>query len=208
MMYRLVGLFSWVFFKLFYRYKVEYECDPKSLPQGVIIAPNHTSYLDPPLVAGSWKGDLNFFAGSRLFKGWFLGRLLPRINCHPVVRGKERTTIRQAISLLKEGKNIVVFPEGTRSKDGELLELKSGVAYISFMTGCPIIPCYLEGTHKAWPRESKFPKLFCGSILCKFGKPLFPQGEGSREDKDNLTKLLEDELKRLSITNPSKTEPF
>jgi 1-acyl-sn-glycerol-3-phosphate acyltransferase len=198
MLYRVASLFFWLFFKIFYRYRAEYEIPPESLPKGVIIAPNHTSYLDPPLVSGSWKGSLHFFAGSHLFEGWFLGFILPKINCHPVVKGKERATIRQAISLLKEGKNIVVFPEGTRSPDGELLELKSGVAYISFMTGCPIVPCYLEGTYAAWPRGQKFPKLFGASIVCKFGKPIYPTGEGSHEDKDLLTKLLEDELKRLS----------
>lgn len=198
MMYRFAAFLCWIFFKVFYRYKVEYECDPASFPKGVILAPNHASYLDPPLVGASWKGSLHFFAGSHLFEGKILGFLLPRINCHPVVKGKERATIRQAIDLLQQGKNIVVFPEGTRSKDGELLELKTGVAYISFMTGCPIVPCYLEGTHSAWPRGSKFPKLFSKSLLCKFGKPLFPQGEGSREDKDALTALLENELKRLS----------
>lgn len=197
MMYKFAAILFWLFFKLFYRYKVEYEVSRELLPKGVIIAPNHTSYLDPPLVSASWKGSLHFFAGSHLFEGWFLGSLLPRIHCHPVVKGKERATIRQAISLLKEGKNIVVFPEGTRSQDGELLELKSGVAYISFMTGCPILPCYLGGTYAAWPRGQKYPK-FGASVVCKFGKPLFPQGTGSHEDKEHLTKLLEDELKRLS----------
>lgn len=197
-MYRVAAFLSWVFFKLCFRYRVTYECDPKSFPQGVIIAPNHASYLDPPLVGASWKGSLHFFAGSHLFEGMILGKILPKINCHPVIRGKERATIRQAIELLKEKKNIVVFPEGTRSKDGELLELKSGVAYIAFMTGCPIIPCYLEGTHSAWPRGSKFPKLFSHKLLCTFGAPLYPQGEPSRENKDALTKRLEEELRRLS----------
>jgi 1-acyl-sn-glycerol-3-phosphate acyltransferase len=198
MLYPITTFLFWLFFKIFYRYKVEYEVSQKLLPKGLIIAPNHTSYLDPPLVSGSWKGSLHFFAGSRLFEGWFLGFILPKINCHPVEKGKERATIRQAIALLKEGKNIVVFPEGTRSADGELLELKSGVAYISFMSGCPIVPCYIEGTYAAWPRGQKYP-TFGASVFCKFGKPIYPTGEGSHEERERLTKLLEDDLKRLSV---------
>ena len=196
-MYKLVIFCFRVFFKLFYRVKVEYTCPLKDIPRGVIIAPNHASYLDPPIVAASWRRSLRFFAGSHLFKKPFLGFLLPRLQCYPVVRGKERTTIRQAIELLKGGHDIVVFPEGTRSKDGKLQTLKTGVSYISLMTGCPIIPCYIQGTYEAWPRGTKFPKLFRRSlIICRFGKPVITDSKA--QNKEQVTAALEKNLCELA----------
>lgn len=186
-----------VFFKIFFNYRVEFEVPPH-FSKGVIIAPNHASYLDPPLVAECWPGKLHFFAGSHLFRGWFLGKILTLLHSHPVVRGRERETIRQAIDLLSKGNSIVVFPEGTRSQDGTVSELKSGVAYISYKTGCPIVPCYIEGTYEAWPRGKKIPKLCRMPLVCRFGSPIYPEGDDSKANKDALTKKLFLEIKRLS----------
>lgn len=194
----IIYFFVKIFFKLFFKCRVECESS-FNFPSGVIIAPNHASYLDPPFVAASWRGKkLHFFAGNHLFQGWFLSKILTSVQSHPVVRGKERTAIHQAIDLLKKGNNIVVFPEGTRSKDGTLSELKSGVAYMSYKTGCPIIPCSIEGTYEAWPRGKKIPKLCRMPLVCRFGSPLYPEGEESKERKDELTKKLFAEIKRLS----------
>lgn len=198
MMYRFVVFIIRIVLSIFFKHKTEYTYPPELLPKGVIIAPNHASYLDPPLVAASWKGELHFFAGAHLFKKSFLGFLLPKINCHPVVPGKERATIRQAVDLLKQGKKVVLFPEGTRSKDGRLLALKTGVAYISLLTGCPIVPCYVEGTHDAWPKGKRLPQLSRLPLLCRFGNPLF--ADVTKESKELLTERLEKALTQLSTS--------
>jgi 1-acyl-sn-glycerol-3-phosphate acyltransferase len=198
MIYKIAVFILRIFFKIFYRFRVEFEVLPENLSGGVIIAPNHESYLDPPLVAAAWKKSLHFFAGEHLFKGWILGKCLPLLQSHPVVQGRERSTIRQAIELLNEGKSIVVFPEGTRSKDGSLSDLKSGVAYIAYMSKCPIIPCYIEGTYEAWPRGKKIPKFFGRmELLCRFGTPIYPEGEASKEGRDILSQKLFSEIRAL-----------
>jgi 1-acyl-sn-glycerol-3-phosphate acyltransferase len=183
-----------LFFWLFYRYKVEWEFDPATVGT-CIIAPNHASYLDPPLISASWPAPLYFFAGSHLFKKRLLRALLSRLHTQPVVKGKELATVRSAAQLLKSGKSIVLFPEGTRSYDGQLQELRTGVALLSTLSGCPIIPCFIQGTQKAWPKEQHYPTLFGNTTTCRFGKPIYPKSFTSKEE---LTQALQMELERLA----------
>lgn len=188
-------------YSLLYRHKVEWEVNPKEIPGGAIIAPNHVSYLDPQLVSASWPGDLTFFAGSRLFKRPFLGCVLRLLRCYPVEKGKELSTIRTAIRLLKEGKKVVVFPEGTRSSDGDLQPLRSGVALLAFQSRCPIIPCYVGGSYEAWPRSRKWPRLRGVRTYCRFGKPILPlDASGNPVAKERLNELLYEAISRLAAS--------
>jgi 1-acyl-sn-glycerol-3-phosphate acyltransferase len=182
-----------------YHHKVEWEINPKEIQGGAIIAPNHVSYLDPQLVCASWPGDLSFFAGSRLFKHLFMGCLLRLLCCHPVEKGKELATIRTAISLLKEGKKVVVFPEGTRSDDGDLKPFHNGVAFLALQSHCPIIPCYVGGSYDAWPRSRKWPRFRGVRTFCRFGRPILPlDANGKPVAKETLNKLLYEAISRLS----------
>lgn len=184
---------------MLYGHEVEWEFDPAQLPGAAIVAPNHVSYLDPQLVAGSWPGDLNYFAGSHLFQSLFMRWLLRHMRCHPVEKGKELSTIRMAIGLLKEGRKIVLFPEGTRSEDGELKPLRSGVSFLAYQSQCPIVPCYVGGSYDAWPRTRKWPRLTGVRTICRFGRPILPIDEqGNRRSKETLQQLLHESLSRLS----------
>jgi len=198
MIYWIVIFFFKVSGWLFFRHRVFFECDPKSISGAAIIAPNHASYLDPPLVSASWPRSLHFFAGKRLFNKWWLKWLLPRLNSHPVEEGKELATMRLALDLLAEGKKIVVFPEGTRSHDGRLGPMRSGVAFLSYRSEAPIVPCYISGTYEAWPRTQKKVQWRGRRTKCVFGKPIYPVDEqGHKRSKQTLTLLIEQELKRL-----------
>jgi 1-acyl-sn-glycerol-3-phosphate acyltransferase len=186
-------------YSVLYRHQVEWEMDPKTIPAGAIIAPNHVSYLDPQLVCGSWPGDLTFFAGSRLFKYPILGRVLRLLRCHPVEKGKELATIRAAIGILREGRRVVVFPEGTRSNDGDLKPFRDGVAFLALQSRCPIIPCYVGGTYEAWPRSQKWPRLRGVRTVCRFGPPIWPvDASGNPVAKERLNALLSEEISRLA----------
>jgi 1-acyl-sn-glycerol-3-phosphate acyltransferase len=199
LIYRFVITLFRSFFTVFYQNKIVWEFDRNSVPGAAIIAPNHTSYLDPPLVAGSWWKPLHFFAGGYLFEKKGLGWLLPRLNSHPVVKGQELASVRTALQLLKEGKKIVVFPEGTRSTDGKMQQLQSGVAFLAHQTGAPIIPCFIKGTYGAWPKESRWPKLFSHRTTCIFGRPIPSRSlDGKPIPKAELSQTIEKELKRLS----------
>lgn len=196
LIYWLTAVFSRLFFWLFYRNKLHWEFDPTKTNSPCIVAPNHVSYFDPLLICSSWPRSLHFFAGSHLFQKRFLHWVLPKLHTHPVVKGKELATIRMAAQLLKDGTSIVLFPEGTRSPDGRIQELRTGVALLSHLSGCPIIPCFIQGTQKAWPRGQRYPRLFGHTISCRFGAPISPQEYSSKEQ---LTEALQNELARLAL---------
>jgi 1-acyl-sn-glycerol-3-phosphate acyltransferase len=192
--YRLTIWLFRVSLRLFYHHKVVWDFDPATLPPSCIIAPNHASYLDPPIVSASWPSPLEFFAGSRLFKKAVLRWILLRLNCHPVTKGQELATIRQAIALLERKKTIVLFPEGTRSLHGDIQPLREGVALLSLRTQSPVVPCYIRGSHHAWPRSKSFPRIFGMRTVCHFGRPIFPT---SHMTKKELTAAVQEELSRL-----------
>ena len=200
MVYSFVIFWFRVFFFFFYRHRTEWEFNPNALFGSAIIAPNHASYLDPPLISAAWPRPLHFFARKTLFQGW-LAWLLPRLNTHPVESGQEISTMRQALSLLKEKKKIVVFPEGTRSKDGQIGPMRTGVAFLSVRSGAPIIPCYIEGTYEAWPRTEKRPQMKGRKTRCRFGRPIFPvRSDGTKLSKQEITDAIQAELERLEAS--------
>ena len=188
-----------LFYGLLYNHKVEWEFDPKELPGAALIAPNHVSYLDPQLVAASWPEDLHFFAAKRLFRTRIMKWILEHLCCHPVEKGKELATIRTALELLSQGYKIVVFPEGTRSEGGGLQPLRSGVAFLAVQSGCPIVPCYVGGSYKAWPKTRKRPRFWGVQTVCRFGRPIWPTDEhGNTRSKKELNDALQHSLEHLA----------
>lgn len=170
--YRLTSSFFKAFFYCFYRYRVYGNKNP--IPGAAIIAPNHTSFLDPPLISAAWPEDAHFLARSSLFQSRFGAWLFPRLNSHPVQNDEQNLdTFRTICNLLKQNKKVVVFPEGSRSVTGELQALKSGVAMLALRMNCPIIPVYIDGTYEAWPRHQRFPTLNA-RVACVFGNPIMP----------------------------------
>jgi 1-acyl-sn-glycerol-3-phosphate acyltransferase len=202
LLYAIASCLFRFFYGLVYRNTITFECDVKTIRGAAIIAPNHVSYLDPQLILGAWPGSLNFFASDYLFKNPLFGWVLRNLQAHPILRGKELATLRSALQLLKEGKKVVLFPEGTRSLDGTLKELRDGVAFLALQAKCPIIPCYVHGAYQAWPRSRKFPRLFGVRTRCIFGSPISPFNEKMElRSKRELTEALYKELKRLSDSN-------
>jgi 1-acyl-sn-glycerol-3-phosphate acyltransferase len=116
---------------------------------GFILASNHVAYYDP-LFVGCWvPRDIYFFAKEELFENHVFSALLQRVNALPVRRGTiDRRALRAAVATIKGGNGLTVFPEGTRSRRGELLDPKPGVGIIARQAECPIVPAYLSGTDK------------------------------------------------------------
>ncbi|MDB6081043.1 MAG: plsC [Chlamydiia bacterium] len=172
--YRLSQFCFRSFFQIFYRHQVIF---PEGVlyPEAAIIAPNHVSFFDPPLMAASWPNDVHFFARKSLFKNPLLNLLISGLNAHPVGSGNDLTSIKLACKLLEEGKKILIFPEGTRSDDGSLIPFKRGVGMLALRAKVAIIPTYIHGTFEVWPKGKRFPHLFFrGKTACIFGKPIFP----------------------------------
>lgn len=150
---RRMNLTYWFFWKLsriFFRlagvhfYQTDYVP-----PEGsYILASNHVSYLDPPLV-GCWiKRPLAFFAKKELFESFWLGPLVSRLNSLPVRRGAiDRNALSNSLAMLKSGTPLTVFPEGTRSRTTDFLPPKAGVGLLARKALVPILPAYLHGSN-------------------------------------------------------------
>lgn len=117
---------------------------------GIIVAPNHLTNYDPPLVgAAIWKREAFFFAKEELFIiNPFYSWLLKYFNAYKVSRtGIDKEAIRHTEKLLQKGLCVIMFPEGTRSLKGVLLNAKPGVGYIAARTNVPVIPAYIHGVN-------------------------------------------------------------
>ena len=164
MMYYVGRTIVWIGFHIAFHVKFE---GRENIPKGAVIyASNHRTNADPPLVAIGSKGMMTFMAKEELFRNKFFGALISSLGAFPVSRGKgDMEVIDKAVENLKSGKSLMIFPEGTRSKDGKVHKGHSGAALIAARTGKPIVPvgiCFGE-------------KLkFRTNIIVKFGKPIDP----------------------------------
>jgi cytidylate kinase len=187
-----------LFFKICFRLKI-YGLEHFRSGSGVLAA-NHTSFYDPPVLSISCPEEVHFLAKGSLFKIPLLGRLIRTLNSHPVVRGSsDAQTFRQMIQLLQEGKKLILFPEGARSQDGQIQPLERGLAFLVQKAHCSIFPAYIQGAHEAWPPGKKYPKIF-GKMACVFGSPIgWAEFEGMDKKKaqEQITARTEKAIRDL-----------
>ncbi|HWP49747.1 MAG TPA: lysophospholipid acyltransferase family protein [Candidatus Limnocylindrales bacterium] len=139
---------------------------------GVILASNHISYLDPPIIGCSIWRRVHYMAKEELFRHPVLRFFITRWQAFPVKRGgMDRAALKKAIEIVLQGEVLLMFPEGTRSSTGELQEGKLGVGMIAVKSKGVIIPTLIQGTDKILPRGKRFPRL--NRVLIKFGKPIY-----------------------------------
>jgi len=156
---------------------------------GVILAPNHISYLDPPAAGSAIKRPTWFMAKEELFKIPVLGWLITRTRAFPVRRGTaDRRALRRAMELLDNGEVVMIFPEGQRSPDGKLGEPELGFALIALKTRAPVVPMALIGTDTVLPRHCWYFKF--GHVTIRIGKPMtFPDLYDGKPDKAKLKEV-------------------
>ena len=160
-------------------------------PGAAIIASNHASHLDPPVVSVSCPQEVHFLAKESLFRVPLLGSLIRRLNSHPVARSpSDASTFRLLIDLLHAGHKVIVFPEGKRSVDGALQPIERGLPFLVRQARCRVQPVYVHGTFAAWPPGKKFPKLW-GRILCVFGSPIEWEEFEGLDKRDAERRILE-----------------
>lgn len=137
----------------------------------VLIVANHSSVLDPPIVGGMCPRQLTFLAKAELFRVPGFGWLIRRLGAQPLRReGADPSALRMARRVLAEGKALLVFPEGTRGEEGFLREAKPGAALLAVQSGAPVVPAYVHGTGRAWPRGRRLPRPV--KVRVTFGAPL------------------------------------
>ena len=119
-----------------------------------IIAGNHCSNLDPPIIAVSVSRKLSFLAKRELFENKAFANILDNLNCIALDRmGIGKSVIKQSINVLNSGRGLLVFPEGTRSIDGKFGKGKAGVSVLAFASGAPVVPAFIDGTIRRCLRE-------------------------------------------------------
>jgi cytidylate kinase len=188
-LYRMVIFLAWLIGKIFYRLKV-YGLE-HYYPRGAILASNHTSFLDPPIVSASWPEEVHFLARETLFKNRLFGAFIRHLNTHPVSGDAGDIGVMKTIlSLLEQGKKVVLFPEGTRSTNGNLQNLKAGISMLVSRTKTAIIPVYIDGSYQAWNRHQKFPRLF-GKVSCVFGSPITWESFSHLDKKEAQKQIVE-----------------
>ena len=116
---------------------------------GVIVASNHVSFWDPPLVGAAIPRETFFLAKEELFSTPVLGWMIRSVNAIPIRRGvADLSGIARAIEVLKRGKALLMFPEGSRVRDGELHPPRPGVGMMAVHADVPIVPCFISGSHQ------------------------------------------------------------
>ena len=182
MFYRLLRLLAILLAKLLFQLEVRgREFVP---PQGAfILASNHLSYLDPPMLGVASPRILHFMASASLFNHPGFGWVIRHLNAFPLRRDEQDpASIRLALQHLRRGRVLVVFPEGGRSRTGQLGKARPGIGLLAAHAKVPVVPVYLSGTDKALPRQARFIRLH--KISVHFGKPLFfKEGPSSKGDR-------------------------
>ena len=155
---------------------------------GAIIASNHQSYLDPPFLGALIFRPLHYLARKELFEAnWFFGKLISSVYAVPLERRKFNSEgLRKTINHLSGGNLFLIFPEGTRTRDGNIQPFKPGIIMMAMKAGVPIIPTRIKGAFKIWPKTSLLPKRI-SPITITFGKPIkLNPSQSNQETCDEL----------------------
>ncbi len=151
-------------FKLGWRLRVR-GADNVPNEGAVIIASNHRSLADPPLVGCLLKRPVHFLAKEELFSFKPFGWLISNLNAHPLKRASSDVrAFKAAREILESGNGLILFPEGRRGKTDDLQPAKAGVGMLSAMAGCPVVPVYIANS--AYMKDFR-------PITVSYGRPLY-----------------------------------
>ncbi|MFV0636221.1 lysophospholipid acyltransferase family protein [Mitsuokella sp.] len=163
---------------------------PKEGP--VILAANHLSNWDPPLLATFILRPVSYMAKIELFEHPIFGAAIRSCHAFPVKRGAaDRGAIKAALQVLKMGHVLGLFPEGTRSRDGHQHKAEAGVGLIAAMSGAPVVPACIIGTDHIFQNGGFLPKL-----RVAYGKPMYFTGD--RRDKEQLAAFSQEIMAHIA----------
>ena len=186
LLYSLLWKLAFIIFKVFFRIEIQ---GRENIPSegGAILVSNHLSYLDPIVISLVTTRKINFIAKEELFKNLPFRLLISSLGAFPLERGGfNRTSYRRALHILREGKLLVLFPEGTRrQKRGKIGSLRKGAARIALRAGVSLVPIAIQGTDRALPRGGKIVRI--AKISIRIGRPL--PGKKLSYTKDEIDKL-------------------
>ena len=178
-------------FKPLYRVKVSGK-DHIPKEGGVLLCSNHINNMDPIIVGMMAPRPVSFMAKEELWSVPILGKLLPHLNAFPVKRGmSDREALRKGLSILKEGKVLGLFPEGTRSKTGELGKGLAGAGFFALRTDAQVVPCAVIGPYKPFK-----------PMKVVYGTPIdFSDLRERKGSADEATEIIMSEIRKLIDAN-------
>jgi 1-acyl-sn-glycerol-3-phosphate acyltransferase len=167
-----------------------------------VFVSNHLSYMDTPVALANIPVQFRFLAKRGLFQIPFMGWHLARAGHIPVPRGDARAAVKTmtlAAQIVRDQKiSLLIFPEGGRSRKGEMRPFMEGAAYIAIRAGVPLVPVGLKGTREVLPYGSG--NIRGGPVLLRIGDPI-PTDQATLRDRGNLTELLRDRIINLAEQN-------
>ncbi len=168
---------------------------------GLIIASNHVAAGDPPLLGSACPREVHFMAKKELFKPP-LGLLIRNLNAFPVDRGGfDLDSIKTSLGLLRSGNVLLMFPEGTRSRDGKLGRAKPGVAMIALKAQVPIVPVFIANTKRAWLN-----RIWGKKLIVHFGEPIKVSAEENRQTREIYDEIGADVMRRIESLKSAAEE--
>ena len=185
--YRIIYPIVWIFFYLFHPCRAIVR---EHIPEGgAVICGNHTHASDPFFIVFAFRrcNPLAIMAKAELLRVPVIGPILRLVGVFGVDRGKSDVgAIKHALRLLKEGRKLLLFPEGTRVKEGADVEAKTGAAMLALRAGVPIVPVWIPSKRK-WFRRT--------DVL--IGEPFFPKAAGRRPTAEDYDRVTEEMMTRI-----------
>lgn len=187
--FRILYAIIWPFFNLFHPVKA---VGRENIPEGAaLICPNHTRASDPFFVVFAFKSEhiMRAMAKKEIMNIPLIGWILGKAGVFGVDRGAaDINAVKTALRFLKEGKKLLMFPEGTRVEEGENVEAKTGAAMFAVRTGSPIVPVYIP-PQKRW---------FLPTTVV-IGEPFYPRVEGRKGTSEEYHAIANDLMERIRV---------
>jgi 1-acyl-sn-glycerol-3-phosphate acyltransferase len=178
-------------FTVFFSYRA-YGMENLPKKGGVLILSNHQSFLDPILLSLLLTRPMSYLAKAELFKNPIFGRLIRALHAFPVEQGRgDMGAMKETIRRLQEGHLLNIFPEGSRTENGEISRIERGAALVIRRAQVPVIPVAIDGSFQAWPKGQKLPWPHPVKVL--YGPAL--QVEGL--DAGQIVELIDRTLQRM-----------
>jgi len=204
LVFRLVRAILRAFIFLYFRFRPSYRGKRGPYPKPLVVVMNHQSYLDPVLAGCAVPCKLRYLARTTLFRNRLFAALIRSLGAVPIDReGGGYAGLNTALKLLGRGEAVLLFPDGTRSRDGSIGKFKPGFVWLAQKAGAHVLPMVVSGAHEAWHRTAKFPRPRKIRLLVL--EPIPPsklkprEGEGRSEARARIAgeiRALMEEAKR------------
>lgn len=174
---------------------------PKNLSGGLVVAPNHQTYVDAFWVIAPMDRRFRFMAWDKAFEVFGIGRLIRYLGAFPVnIKGGDKEAYQKSVEVLRDGATLVIFPEGSRAlTDGKLLDFKTGAVRMAIEADVPILPVTIRGANRVWGREMKRPRLF-QKIVITYHPLMYVAAPAPGSDLREHARVLTEQLKQIIQT--------